>query len=64
MNYGKRGNRPNKNALPKPGNFTVSEVKMKIAGVNNKRNDSSDSRGMISEYVGARPKPGSNNQIP
>lgn len=51
MQYGKRGNRPSANALPKPNSFAISEVKVRVSGrEDNKREDSSESRG-FSEYV-------------
>ena len=52
MQYGKRGNRPSANQLPKPNSFAISEVKMRVIGgrEDGKREDSSESRG-YSEYV-------------
>ena len=50
MQYGKRGNRPSANALPKPNSFAISEVKVRVSGRDDKREDSSESRG-FSEYV-------------
>ena len=51
MQYGKRGNRPSANALPKPNSFAISEVKVRVSGrEDGKREDSSESRG-YSEYV-------------
>ena len=38
MAYGKRGNRPSANVLPKPSSFTVSEVVVKVAGAEGTRN--------------------------
>jgi len=55
MAYGKSGNRPSGNILPKPSQFTVSEIKVNITGMKETRNDSSDSRGM-SEYVDLKSK--------
>ena len=41
INFGKRGNRPSANMLPRPVNFTTSEINVNITG----RDDSNDSRG-------------------
>jgi len=55
MAYGRSGNRPSGKILPKPNQFTVSDLKVNITAMKETRNDSNDSRG-VSEYVDLKSK--------